>query len=75
MRAALAPGGVLVIETFLAGQEKHGHPANPDFLLRPGELAALCRGWEVLASYEGETKDPAPACRAGVAARAPGAVR
>jgi len=75
LRAALAPGGVLVIETFLAGQEKHGHPANPDFLLRPGELAALCRGWEVLASYEGETKDPAPACRAGVAARAPGAVR
>jgi len=75
LRAAVAPGGVLVVETFLAGQEKHGHPRNPDFLLQPGELAALCAGWKVLASHEGETADPAPTCRAGIAARAPGAVR
>jgi SAM-dependent methyltransferase len=76
LRAAVAPGGVLIVETFLAGQdqnEKHGHPSNPDFLLRPGELAALCRGWEVLAAHEGETADPAPARRAGIATRAPGA--
>jgi SAM-dependent methyltransferase len=73
LRAAVLPGGVLIVETFLSGQERHGHPRNPDFLLRPGELAALCRGWEVLASYEGETSTPAPACRAGIAARAPAA--
>lgn len=36
--AALAPGGVLIYETFMAGNERFGKPSNPDFLLRPGEL-------------------------------------
>jgi SAM-dependent methyltransferase len=74
-RAAVAPGGVLVMETFTVGQERLGHPRHPDFLLRHGELAAVCHDWEVLAAYEHETAEPAPACRAGIAARAPGAFR
>lgn len=37
---ALAPGGALVYETFLAGQAKYGRPKNPRFLLAPGELRA-----------------------------------
>jgi len=36
--AALRPGGVLVYETFMAGNERYGKPSNPAFLLRPGEL-------------------------------------
>ena len=40
---AVAPGGWLVYETFALGQEQFGRPRNPDFLLRPGELLALCR--------------------------------
>ncbi len=36
--AALAPGGVLIYETFAQGNERHGRPRNPAFLLRPGEL-------------------------------------
>lgn len=40
---ALSPGGVLLFETFGAGNEKVGRPRNPDFLLAPGEL------WEAFA--------------------------
>lgn len=37
---ALAPGGHLVYETYLLGQEKLGRPRRERFLLRPGELAS-----------------------------------
>ena len=36
--AALAPGGLLVYETFTVDQALRGKPTNPDFLLRHGEL-------------------------------------
>ncbi len=40
---SLAPGGVLLYETFMLGNERYGKPSNPAFLLRPGELlAGLC---------------------------------
>ena len=32
---AVAPGGWLLYETFAVGNERLGHPTNPDFLLRP----------------------------------------
>lgn len=38
LAAALAGGGVLIYETFAAGNERFGRPSNPHFLLRPGEL-------------------------------------
>lgn len=34
----LAPGGILIYETFMLGHEVYGRPTNPDFLLRPNEL-------------------------------------
>lgn len=43
LRDGLADGGLLLIETFAAGQEKFGRPTNPDFLLRRGELLDVCR--------------------------------
>jgi SAM-dependent methyltransferase len=51
---ALAPGGVLVYETFTVAQAARGKPTNPDFLLRPGELIELVRPLEILASREGD---------------------
>jgi SAM-dependent methyltransferase len=39
---ALAPGGVLIYETFAQGNETVGKPSNPAFLLAPGELLAVC---------------------------------
>jgi tellurite methyltransferase len=38
LERTLAPGGRLVYETFLLGQEKIGRPRRERFLLRPGEL-------------------------------------
>jgi SAM-dependent methyltransferase len=57
--ASLAPGGVLVYETFMAGNERLGRPANPDFLLRPGELAEVCgESLSVVAFEQGEVSLP-----------------
>lgn len=41
LRGALAPAGVLLYETFAQGNEAHGRPSNPAFLLAAGELLAL----------------------------------
>jgi SAM-dependent methyltransferase len=35
---ALAPGGVLIYETFAVGQAQFGRPASENYLLRPNEL-------------------------------------
>lgn len=51
---SLAPGGVLLYETFLTQQAEVGHPKNPDFLLQPGELRQLVAPLEVLREFEGE---------------------
>jgi SAM-dependent methyltransferase len=55
---ALAPGGLLVYETFMLGNERHGRPSNPDFLLRPGELLGAFRGLAILGFEEGFTATP-----------------
>ncbi len=40
---SLAPGGVLLYETFASGNETVGRPARADFLLQPGELLTRLR--------------------------------
>jgi len=60
--AALAPGGVLIYETFAAGNERYGRPSNPAFLLRPGELLELVRDRLRVVAYEDLfVTDPRPA--------------
>jgi SAM-dependent methyltransferase len=59
---ALAPGGVLVYETFALGNERYGRPSNPDFLLKPGELLQVMSGRLAVHAYEDlllETPRPA----------------
>jgi rhodanese-related sulfurtransferase len=51
---ALAPGGLLLYETFLTAKAERGHPKNPAFLLEPGELTARVAPLTVLRSREGE---------------------
>ena len=58
---ALAPGGVLLYETFMLGNERFGRPSNPDFLLRPGELREAFAALEALGFEEGEVARPKPA--------------
>jgi SAM-dependent methyltransferase len=53
LRVALAPGGVLVYETFALGQHTIGRPARPEFLLQPGELLQRCAGLRVVAYEDG----------------------
>lgn len=60
--AGLAVGGVLIYETFAAGNERFGRPANPEFLLTPGELLEVVRERLRVAAYEDlyvETPKPA----------------
>jgi len=71
--AALAPGGVLLYETFMAGNERHGRPSNPDFLLRPHELLHAFGAMTVVAFEQGFERAPLPRVVQRIAARAAGA--
>ena len=55
---SLAPGGVLIYETFTQGNETVGKPSRPDFLLRPGELLQVCSGLRVVAFEDGFSSGP-----------------
>ena len=50
--AGLAEGGVLIYETFAAGNERYGRPSNPAFLLQPGELLEAVQGRLRVVAYE-----------------------
>lgn len=59
---SLRPGGLLVYETFMRGNERFGKPSNPDFLLREGELLEVVGdGFSVIAFEQGEIAKPRPA--------------
>jgi SAM-dependent methyltransferase len=49
---AVATGGVLIYETFAAGNERFGRPTNPAFLLEPGELLKAVDGRLAVVAYE-----------------------
>ena len=56
---SLAPGGVLLYETFAQGNASVGKPSRPDFLLAPGELLGVCAGLRVVAYEDGFCDNPA----------------
>ncbi len=56
---SVAPGGVLIYETFALGNETVGRPARSDFLLAPGELLRACAGLRVVAYEDGFLAEPA----------------
>jgi SAM-dependent methyltransferase len=66
--AALAPGGVLIYETFAVGNERLGRPRNPDFLLHRRELVDAFAMLSILAFEEGEVTRPRPAVIQRIAA-------
>jgi SAM-dependent methyltransferase len=67
LKDAVAPGGLLIYETFAQAHAALGRPRRPEFLLRPGELIDVLRGagtveaqasspsgtWQVIAFEEG----------------------
>lgn len=73
IEAVLAPGGVLVYETFLARQRERGSgPKSAHFLLEDAELGRMFSGLEQIA-YEESLRDGGhgDAWLAGLAARKP----
>ncbi|MDP3821832.1 MAG: class I SAM-dependent methyltransferase [Burkholderiales bacterium] len=56
---SVAPGGLLVYETFTAGNETVGKPSRPEFLLQPGELLRACAGLRIVAYEDGFLDEPA----------------
>ncbi|HXZ01971.1 MAG TPA: methyltransferase domain-containing protein [Stellaceae bacterium] len=69
LASALAPQGVLLYETFMLGNERLGKPANPDFLLLPGELLAAFLGrLGIIAFEQGTVSTPRPAVIQRIAA-------
>jgi SAM-dependent methyltransferase len=67
---SLAPGGVLVYETFRRGQERFGHPRRARHLLEPGEPLVAFPGL-VVEEHE-ESGDTAPPVMTRFLARRPG---
>lgn len=55
---SVAPGGVLLYETFAHGNASVGKPSRPDFLLQPGELLQACSRLRVVAYEDGFCTDP-----------------
>lgn len=73
LAAALAPGGVLIYETFAKGNERFGKPSNPDFLLDPGELLTVFIGRLRIVAFEDVVvEEPRPAAVQRLCAQAPG---
>jgi SAM-dependent methyltransferase len=58
MAQSVAPGGVLIYETFAAGNETVGKPSRPDFLLQPGELLRAFPQLRVVSYEDGFLEQP-----------------
>ncbi len=70
LKNALAPGGLMIYETFAAGNAAFGRPSNPDYLLCPRELLdAFGTDVRVLAFEDGYVQQPKPAMVQRIALR------
>jgi len=58
LTASLSEGGVLLYETFAAGNETVGRPSRRDFLLAPGELLQAAAGLRIVAYEDGFLPNP-----------------
>lgn len=58
MAQSVAPGGVLIYETFSQDHKTVGKPSNPEFLLRPNELLTAFKSMHVVAFEDGFLDHP-----------------
>lgn len=56
--SSLLPGGLLIYETFTAGNETVGKPSRPDFLLNCGELLRAFSQTRIVAFEDGFLSEP-----------------
>lgn len=73
LQDSVAPGGVLIYETFALGNETVGRPARPEFLLAHGELLRLIDRLRIVAYEDGFLDHPPRFVQRIVAARPGGA--
>jgi SAM-dependent methyltransferase len=67
---AIEPGGVLLYETFMDGNQCFGRPSRPEHLLNDGELLDLVRGKFSVIAYEARLiSEPTMAMVQRIAAR------
>jgi SAM-dependent methyltransferase len=67
---SVEPGGVLLYQTFMEGNERFGKPSNPAHLLKDGELLEFVRGKFSTVAYEARLiSDPAMSMVQRIAAR------
>jgi len=71
LMALLRPGGCMVLRTFSRAGPFPGGLANPAFVLNPGELPELFRGWDILIHEEGLEPSKKGGSLAGIVARRP----
>ncbi len=56
LRAAVRPGGLLLMQTFVGERIARG-PRRPEWRLKPGELQTMATGFEVLVCSEGHDEE------------------
>ena len=71
VRDSLKPGGIVIWDTFAAGNEKYGRPSNPNFLLQEGELLKFFEGFQILDFADGFVETPKPAMRQSIICKKP----
>ena len=70
--SSVAPGGLLLYDTFAVGNEAFGRPNNPDFLLQAGELkVVVAEELSILNYFHGPLEQPKPAIKQQICARRP----
>ncbi|HEV2912083.1 MAG TPA: methyltransferase domain-containing protein [Pyrinomonadaceae bacterium] len=57
IRAGVRQGGIVIAAIHLIDENPDAHHANEDYLLRPGELRAEFRGWQLMHDYEGPSTE------------------
>lgn len=68
--ATIEPGGVLLYETFMDGNQRFGRPSRPEHLLKDGELLEMVRGNFSVVAYEARLiSEPTMAMVQRIAAR------
>jgi SAM-dependent methyltransferase len=69
LESSLEENGIVIYETFMAGNERFGKPSNPAFLLKPGELLEAFRGLAPIAFEQGVVERPKAAAIQRLCAR------
>jgi len=56
----IRPGGAIIYSTFMVGCEQFGSPRNPNYLLKPGELASIFSNYQIIVDEERKLADGRP---------------